>query len=63
MLALVGYSLLLVIFVAVLFVLAVFQAAAIEVRQRNAANLVEFQPKRNGESPAADHERDRRRAA
>jgi hypothetical protein len=63
MLSLLGYSLLLLIFVAVIFLLAVVEAAAIEVRQRNAANLVEFQPKRDGEPPAADTERDIRRAA
>jgi hypothetical protein len=62
MLGLLGFSLLLVIFVAVLFVLAVFEAAAIEVRQRHAANLIEFQPKQNAEPPDDDR-RDLRRAA
>ena len=63
MLGLLGFSLLLVIFVAVLFVLAVFEAAAIEVRQRNAANLIEFQPKQKAEAPDAETDQDLRRAA
>ena len=63
MLGLLGYSLLLVMLVGLLFLLAVLEAAAIEVRQRSTANLLEFQPKQNDETPGANPDRDIRRAA
>ena len=47
-----GFSLIFIAFVAVLFVLAVVDAAGIEIKQRNRAALLEFHPKEDAEQDA-----------
>ena len=55
-----GFALILIAIVAVLFILAVVEAAALDIKQRNRATLLEFHPNTDTQPDASI---DSRRAA
>jgi len=53
MAAYLGFALILIAIVAVLFILAVVEAAALDIKQRNRATLLEFHPKTDTQPDAS----------